>query len=179
MNNVVILNFSGRNVGNCSEISKFIEEHHTNANIFSHNIGECWNPCGGCDYECLKPGLECPVLTEQQRKIMDSAMQADMLYYIVPNYCGFPSANFYAFNERSVGYFNMDRAKLGQFMSVRKKFIIVSNTENPAFTQAMQQQAKEPDMLFMKTSAYQKKSIAGDILTSEKAREDLKTFLDQ
>ena len=34
-------------------------------------------------------------------------------------------------------------------------------------------------MLFLKTGAYQKKSIAGDILTAEKAQEDLKAFLDK
>lgn len=179
VNKVVILNFSGRNTGNCNAIGEFVENYHKNSNILSCNVGECWSPCGGCDYECLKPGVICPVLTEQQRNIMDAALSADLIYYIVPNYCGFPPANFYAFNERSVGYFNMDRAKLGQFMNARKKFIIVSNTENPAFLQAMQQQSKEPNMLFLKTGAYQKKSIAGDILTAEKAQEDLKAFLDK
>lgn len=175
--NIVILNFSGRNSGNCAEIGRFIKKIHKNTNIYSYNVGECWSPCGGCDYECLKPGLRCPVLTEEQRKIMDSIVNADKVYYVVPNYCGFPSANFYVFNERSVGYFNMDRELMGRYMNVRKKFIIVSNSENPAFLQAMQQQAKEPEILYLKTSAYQKKSITGDLMTSEKARNDLETFL--
>ena len=179
VNNVVILNFSGRNSGNCNAIGEFIKDYHKNANILSCNVGECWSPCGGCDYECLKPGVQCPVLTEQQRNVMDNALDADLIYYIVPNYCGFPPANFFAFNERSVGYFNMDRVKLGQYANIRRKFIIVSNTENPSFIQAMQQHSKEPDMLFLKTGAYQKKSIAGDLLTAEKATEDLKAFLDK
>ena len=178
-NNVVILNFSGRKNGNCAEIDRYIQEYHKNANILSQNVGECWSPCGGCDYECLKPGKSCPILNDRQRQVMDAALQADILYFIVPNYCGFPSANFYAYNERSVGYFNMDRVKLKQYMDIPKKFIIVSNTENPAFEQAMQQQSKEPDILYLKTSAYQKKSIAGDLLTNEKAQLDLKAFLDK
>jgi multimeric flavodoxin WrbA len=177
--NVVILNFSGRNAGNCNEIGEFIKEYHKNANILSCNVGECWNPCGGCDYECLKPGVQCPVLTEQQTQVMDAALAADLIYYIVPNYCGCPTANYYAFNERAVGYFNMDRTKMGQFANVRKKFIIVSNTENPAFALAMQLQSKEPDILYLKTSAYQKKSISGDLLTAEQAQEDLKAFLEK
>ena len=177
VNNIVILNFSGRNGGNCGEIGRFIEQYHENTNIYSHNVGECWSPCGGCDYECLKQGVHCPVLTEEQRKVMDAIINADIVYYVVPNYCGFPSANFYAFNERSVGYFNLDRELTSRYRNVRKKFIIVSNSENPAFLQAMQQQAKEPEILYLKTSAYQKKSIAGDLITSEKAQNDLRAFL--
>ena len=176
--NVVILSFSGRKEGNCAEIGRFIAQYHTNSNILTYNVGEYWTACGCCNYECLKPTETCPALTDVQRQIMDEVMSADMVYYIVPNYCGFPSANFYVFNERSVGYFNMDRAKLKHYMDIPKKFIIVSNTENPSFSQAMQQQAKEPDMLFLKTSAYQKKSTAGDLMMSEKAQEDLKAFLD-
>ena len=175
---VVTLNFSGRKDGNCAEIGRFIAQYHANSNILAYNVGENWTPCGSCNYECLKPGEACPALNDRQRQIMDKVLNADMVYYIVPNYCGFPSANFYAFNERSVGYFNMDRTLLKQYMDIPKKFIIISNTENPAFLQAMQQQAKDPDMLFLKTSAYQKKSTAGDLMTSEKAQKDLKAFLD-
>ncbi len=178
-NNVIILNFSGRNNGNCNAIGQFIEAYHEKANILSYNVGECWSACGGCDYECLKPEVRCPSLTEQQRTVMDDTMQADIIYFLVPNYCGFPSANLYAFNERIVGYFNMDRIMLGQYQKIHKKFIVVSNTENPSFAQILQQHAKEPDILYLKTSAYQKKSIAGDILTSETAQADLKAFLDK
>lgn len=175
--NTVILNFSGRNTGNCAEIGCYIANYHDNANILSYNVGEYWTPCGKCNYECLKPNMLCPALTDAQRQIMDAIMDADIVYYVVPNYCGFPCANFFSFNERIVGYFNMDRALLNQYKELPKKFIIVSNSENPIFVHAMEQQSKEPNILFLKTSRYQKNSYAGDLMTSHEAQKDLTAFL--
>ena len=62
-------------------------------------------------------------------------------------------------------------------MSVRKRFIIISNTESN-FTEAMQQQTNDqPDILYLKSRKYQKQSIAGDLLTSKAAKSDLQAFL--
>lgn len=61
-------------------------------------------------------------------------------------------------------------------MNVRKRFIVVSNTEG--FEQAMQQQTKgKPEILYLKTGKYKKQSIAGDLLDSVEARADLDAFL--
>ena len=107
---------------------------------------------------------------------MNSILNSDMVYMIVPNYCGYPNANYFAFNERSVGYFNLDRALTGTYMSVPKAFIIVSNTEG--FEAAMRQQTKEePRMLYLKSGKYKKRSTAGDILESEEAQNDLTAFM--
>jgi hypothetical protein len=103
---------------------------------------------------------------------------SDLIYYIVPNYYGLPCANYYAFNERCTGYFNMDRELMKKFQSVKRRFIVVSNTETDAFAQAMKMQSgTEPEILYMKTSKYGKRSTAGDILESEAARADLEDFL--
>ena len=70
----------------------------------------------------------------------------------------------------------MDREKMNQYMAVKKRFIIVSNTEG--FEKAMQQQVAEaPVCLYLKSSKYTKQSIAGDIMESEEARNDLVAFL--
>ena len=62
-------------------------------------------------------------------------------------------------------------------MDVKKRFIIVSNSEEN-FTQAVRQQTnQEPDILYLKTRKYQKQSIAGDLMTSDAARADLQAFL--
>ena len=174
---VIILNFSARKCGNCGAISSVIEQYHDKTNIYSYKIGEIWTPCGECDYECLRADVTCPSITDSQKEVMDAIVSADIVYYIVPNYCGFPPANFFAFNERSVGYFNLNRALMAQYMAVPKKFIIVSNTENDAFLQAMKQQAKEPNILYLKTSQYQRKSIAGDLMEVEDAKKDLLEFI--
>ena len=117
------------------------------------------------------------MLTEDQRKIMDSVTEADLVYYIVPNYCGYPCANYFSFNERSVGYFNKDRNLMEKYMAVKKRFIIISNTENN-FAEAMRQQTNDqPDIFYLKSMKYQKQSIAGDLMTSEAAKADLRAFL--
>lgn len=104
-------------------------------------------------------------------------MQADLVYYIVPNYCGFPNASYFAFNERTVGYFNSNRDAMMQYMSIQKKFIVISNTESEMFYNAMQQQAERPNILYLKTSKYGKQSIDGDVLDAMEARADLEAFL--
>ena len=176
--NIVILSFSGRNGGNCEQISEFIEHFYIRTNVLSFKIDNISaSSCGGCNYECLRQGMECPRLTENLRRIMDSVMEADLVYYIVPNYCGYPCANYFAFNERSVGYFDQDRNLMEKYMAVKKRFIIISNTENN-FAEAMRQQTNDqPDILYLKSRKYQKQSIAGDLMTSEAAKADLQTVL--
>ena len=179
LKNVVILNFSGRNNGNCEDISMFIETFYVNSNTCSYKVGEYYSPFGNCDYECLRQGPGCPNLTEKQIKIMEDVLASDITYFIVPNYCGFPCANYFAFNERSVGFFHLDRAQMTNYIEVKKKFILVSNTEGDQFHKAMEQQSNSPDTLYLKSSTYQKKSISGDILTSKSAQATLKSFLEK
>ena len=64
-----------------------------------------------------------------------------------------------------------------KYMTVQKRFIIVSNSEEH-FVQAMQQQTNDiPDILYLQSSKYGKQSIAGDILDSDEAKADLEAFL--
>jgi len=65
-----------------------------------------------------------------------------------------------------------------KYRSVTKRFIIVSNTESTAFADAMRQQTEtDPEILYLKTSRYKKKSIAGDMMESPEAQADLEGFL--
>ena len=179
MKNVTILNFSSRKHGNCANIAAFIANHHSEDHVKSFVIDDTFKTCGGCDYECLQPGVQCPNVTDYQTQVMKSVMDSDVAYLIAPNFCGFPSASFMAYNERSIGFFNMDRTVMGQYLSVKKRFIMVSNNETAAFDQAMRLQTKEdPDVVYLKSSKYGKRSIAGDILDSDAAKADLQAFLD-
>ena len=63
-------------------------------------------------------------------------------------------------------------------MNIKKKFIIISNTEDDTFMNEMYQQANEPNVLYMKTSKYGKRSIAGDLLDSADAKSDLCNFIE-
>lgn len=176
--NVIILLFSGRPNGNCAAIGNYIEQFYTRTNVHPFVIdGQSYPACGGCNYECLKQDLICPLLNDDQRKMMNTIIESDLVYFIVPSYCGYPCANYFAFNERSVGYFNTDPSLMERYMSVAKRFIIVSNSVDH-FAEAMQQQTNNvPDILYLQSSKYGKQSIAGDIMDSAEAKTDLEAFL--
>lgn len=169
---VAILSFSSRNRGNCAAVSAHLQSYYTNSVAYTVAL----EPCGNCDYECLQAGKTCPKPEPVQTKIMDAVCRSDLAYFIVPNYCGYPSANYFAFNERSVGYFNGDREKMERYMNVPKRFVVISNTEG--FEDAMRQQTNaEPDILYLGSRSYGKRSIDGDILDSDAARSELDGFL--
>ena len=173
---VTILLFSPRNHGNCANIGKFISKYHDHQATIIHITCELISTCGNCNYECLTPGMKCPAVTEEYETMMETITASDLVYFVVPNYCGYPNANYFAFNERSVGYFAMDRQKMKEYINIPKKFIVVSNTEG--FEKPMQQQTNsEPEILYLKSGKYKKRSTAGDILDSEEAQKDLLEFL--
>ncbi len=174
---MLILSFSARQSGNCANISRYITAFYTAETVQAYVIDSAiFPPCGNCDYECLRPDMLCPNLSAQQQRIMDDICSSDLVYFLIPNHCGGPCANYFAFNERSVGYFQQDVKKLEQYMNIKKRFIVVSNTEG--FEEfAMQQTLDAPDIFYLKSQKYQKQSIAGDILESEAAKADLEIFL--
>lgn len=153
---IVLIRFSSRNLGNCKAITDQIMDYYQTEIVVDFTAdGNTVAPCSNCDYECLAPGKTCPNLDSAQK------------------------TNYFAFNERTVGYFNGDRELMKKYMSVPKRFIIVSNTEGASFANAMKQQVSgEPEMLYLKTGKYKKRSTAGDMMDSEEACADLKAFLD-
>ena len=174
---VVILNFSPRSEGNCAKIADFVADFHNRTNVSVHHVH--MEPCSNCNYECLTPGVVCPNVSDHQKEVMDTVCDSDVAYIIVPNFCGYPCTNYFAYNERMVGYFNMDRERNGKYLGVKKLFIVVSNTEGDNFRNALQQQTKgEPKIMYMKTGKYKKRSTAGDIMDSEDAAADLRAFLE-
>ena len=180
--NIALIRFSSREDGNCASIEAQITEHYTTQSVHSYTVdSNNVHPCNNCDYECLQPNKLCPNLSAAYKELMNAVCNAGLIYFIVPNYCGYPCANYFAFNERSVGYFNLDRALMEKYMSIPKRFIVISNTEGQNFENAMQQQQTndKPDILYLKSSKYSKRSIAGDMLESDAAKTDLAAFLDR
>ena len=177
--NIVLIRFSSRKEGNCAAISAYISKHHAAQNVMEYTVDESIvQPCNCCNYECLQPGKLCPNLNDAQNAIMDSISSADLVYYIIPNYCGYPCANYFVFNERSVGYYNKDRELMKKYRNIPKRFIVVSNTEGPNFESALQQQVNhKPEILYLKTSKYQIHSTTGNLMESDAAKGDLYAFL--
>ena len=101
INNFIIIRFSSRGSGNCAAISRKIKEFHGNENSIEYIVNQTVvQSCGNCDYECLTPGKFCPNLSEKQAELMDAICNARLVYFVVPDYCGFPCANYFAFNKK-------------------------------------------------------------------------------
>jgi multimeric flavodoxin WrbA len=175
----VILNFSPRNTGNCDAICKHIAKNCSQTDVRIHQItSKVFEPCHSCNYQCLQNDQICPNLNAEQRGIMEEICNSEIIYFVIPNFCGYPNANYFSFNERSVGYFNGNRQLMNTYMNVPKRFIIVSNSESQIIVDAMKQQVNtEPQILYMKTSKYKKRSVTGDMLESSEAIADLNEFL--
>jgi hypothetical protein len=65
-------------------------------------------------------------------------------------------------------------------LKIPKRSIVISNTNKDNFVQALAYQSdQEPEILFMSSKEYGKTSISGDLLTSKKALEDIKQFINR
>lgn len=110
--------------------------------------------------------------------LLEAICSSEMAYFIVPNYCDYPNANYFIFNERSNCFFQGREALLEQYLNVPKKFIVVSNTLSDHFREAFSQQTdEEPQLLMIGAKEFGKRSIDGDILPLEAAERKIKAFL--
>ena len=109
-----------------------------------------------------------------------SGNNSDLAYFILPNYCDYPCANYFIFNERSQCYFQGSDYLLLQYLGVKKKFIAVSNTNQANFLIAFEYQINEgekPDALFLSAKRYGKRSIDGNLTDSLNALTDIENFI--
>ena len=178
--NMVIVSFSGRNNGNCEQVATHIcntIEKRTNVLVYKFSEFRITS-CGYCDYECFHKVSVCPHIGDMEKELLSKISRSDMVYFIVPNYCDHPCANFYLFNERSLCYFQNEPELLEQYLRVTKKFIAISNSQPESFRIAFEQQTdKEPEILYLSAKDYGKRSIDGNIMESSVARADLDAFL--
>ena len=180
-NNLIIISFCSRKFGNCEQIADFIYKHFNNrTNVSVYKFSDfSIEPCGKCNYECFGNNTACPYFNDMEYTLLDQICGSDMVYFVLPNYCDYPCANFFIFNERSQCYFQNHAERLERYLQVPKKFIVVSNSKAESFTEAFQQHTDaEPRILYLSSKAYGKRSITGDILTAAQAQRDLKLFLE-
>ena len=174
---ICVVSFSSRANGNCAQIGRLVCSLLKDAEWFdfsSFNI----HPCGECGYECFSENEKCPHAADMEYHILDQITHSDMTYFVLPNYCDYPCANYFIFNERSQCYFQGRPERLDAYEKVPKKVIVVSNTNEENFRQAMACQAyNDPDILFLSAKKYGKVSIRGDLMTNEKAVADIIGFV--
>lgn len=176
-----LISFSPRKNGSCSDIMNVLCRLLENdGEIKAFDFSELTvTPCGGCKYECFDKAVSCPYISDSVYTVYESVTESDSAYFIVPNYCDYPCSVFFAFNERSQCFFQKKREKLEKYLSVPKKFIVVSNTGRDNFISAFRYQIaedKEPDILFLSAKSFGKVSIRGDLMESEQAAEEVKKF---
>lgn len=178
--NVCIVSFSGRPDGNCSHIAELIRQKNPGATMYDFSAFSI-SPCGHCHYDCFQRRENCPYFSDPEFSLCEAITYSDLTYFIIPNYCDYPCANFYVFNERSQCYFQHHADLMNQYLAVRKKFIVVSNTGKENFTVAFSQhipEASVPDVLFLSAKQFGKISIKGDLMDSQNARETVAQFAD-
>lgn len=177
---ITIVNFSGRENGNCRAISKVIAASHPADEISIFNFCDITlAPCGSCEYDCFNRDKQCPHQSDGVYDMYDKITLSDLTYFIVPNYCDYPNANYFIFNERSQCYFQHHEQLLDRYLSVKKRFIVVSNTQTQNFITALSYQIPEgesPDILFLPAKKYRKISIDGDLMTSPEAKKAVEIF---
>lgn len=178
---ICIISFSGRSGGNCGSIAEELWEHlKSKGEVEVYDFSNiAITPCGRCDCECFREREDCPYFSDPEFSICNSITNSSCTYFIVPNYCDYPPANFFIFNERSQCCFQRHNELLERYLSVKKKFIVVSNTGRDNFTAAFRyhvQEGCEPDVLFLSARKFGKVSIKGDLMDSGEAREAVRIF---
>lgn len=176
---VTVINFSGRKNGNCQSIAKMALSFYGSENAILYDFSDFdISPCGKCVLECFHGRTPCPYCGDMVTSILDSVTNSDLAYFVVPNYCDYPCANYFILNERSQCYFQGKPDRERRYLAVPKRFIVVSNTEQANFRAVLSQQTDtEPNILFLSAKAYNKISIKGDLLSSSEAKNTLLRFL--
>lgn len=180
---VCIVSFSGRSGGNCAAIAEELCQWGNGkgeTTVFDFS-SLAVAPCGRCEYQCFHAREDCPYSGDPERELCEAVSESGLNYFIVPNYCDYPCANFFIFNERSQSYFQQRPDLLAKYLAVPKKFIVVSNTNRDNFTAAFRYHVPEnaePEVLFLSPKAFQKNSVDGDLMESAQAREALLEFME-
>ena len=173
----VIVTFSSRQDGNCSQIGKLIASMTQDPVLFDFS-GFDIHPCGRCAAECFAARENCPYASDREYEMLEAMIHSDTVYFVIPNYCDYPCANFFIFNERSQCFFQGRPDLLEAYLQVPKRSIVISNTNRENFIRALAYQSdREPEILFLSAKEYGKDSIRGDLLTSEKVLESIRRFI--
>ncbi len=172
-----ILSFSSRANGNCAQIGRLIRSLTRDAVLFDFSEFDL-HACGGCAYACFTARERCPYFADMECTMLDAITQSEAAYFIVPNYCDYPCANYFIFNERSQCYFQGRPELLDQYQKVPKRSVVISNTNEDNFVKALScQSEKAPEILFLSAKRYGKRSINGDLLTNESAVDAVTAFV--
>ena len=174
----LILDFSPRPDGNCAAISKYIVKSFCDASVIKITDLDI-KSCTDCDYQCFSD--KCPH-PDDLFKLYDSILESDLIYFLIPNYCDYPPSSFFVFNERSCAYFNNKNESLAEYLRTKKKFIVISNSNEENFVKVLQQQSSDDiqkNIIFLSSKKFGLKSIEGNLLSSNEAKTLIDRFIEE
>ena len=112
---ITIVNFSGRENGNCKQIAEVIGNEFKEQEVYIIDFNQVnLFQCSNCNYECFNNKNDCPYIVDDCNEIYEQILNSDLLFYVIPNYCGYPCSNFFMFNERGCCVFNGDKELLNK-----------------------------------------------------------------
>lgn len=177
---ITIISFSGRPNGNSMGVANVIGECLQGKEVQIVDFSELSvEPCNHCNCDCFLPSGACPV-QDDVVSVYEKIMQSEEVYFILANYCGYPSAKYFAWNERCTAFFKRNREVMAKYMAVPKKFVAITNSNMDKFTELMKAQVPngtEPEMLFLSSGKFKVNSLAGNLMEVPEARELVKEFV--
>ncbi len=176
-----IINFSTRDNGNCFHIADVCQDKLTAAEVQRFDFGSIsLYQCGKCDYECLGTAGSCIYDNEDDcNAIYEAVADAGQSVFIIPNYCGYPNSNYFMFCERACGYYRLAKENRGRYLSAKKKFIVVTNSNLDNFRETLKLQNADgaADILFLESRLFKKNPANGDLMEDAAAKELVENFI--
>ena len=109
---------------NCSQIGNLIASMTKNPVLFDFSEFDV-HPCGRCASECFAARENCPYFEDKEHEILEAIMHSEMVYFVLPNYCDYPCANYFIFNERSQCFFQRKPDLLEAYLTIPKRSIVI------------------------------------------------------
>lgn len=173
----IIISFSSRKGGNCEQICDYIQTLIQNCKNYSLSRVHI-EPCGKCNYECFNDNRACPHIHDSVYDMLDSICNSKNCIFIIPNYCDYPCANFFVFNERSLCYFQGHPERLQKYMEIQKQVIVISNSDPANIITAMNQHAsQEVESLKLRPKEHGARSTDCNLISNELVKQRIADFV--
>ena len=78
----VIVTFSSRTNGNCSQIGNLIASMTKDPVLFDFS-GFDIHPCGRCASECFSARENCPFFEDKEYEILEAIVHSEMAYFVL------------------------------------------------------------------------------------------------
>ncbi|WP_445486813.1 flavodoxin family protein [Niallia sp. 03133] len=179
------LAFSSRKAGNSSKmlyycLSKLKHNMHETELIHVHDLD--MNPCGKCNYECCKKE-DCPI-HDDLPALFAKCLDADLLLFALPTYCGHLPSTYFMFSERSQALLaNETIYEEGILKKVNFIFIgnIIAGADMSSHEALYSFAGKSffPETILISSRDYNRKPINGDLIELEQVQDKLERFVDR